>query len=109
MRLTTIAAKDLILKTAKKRVSFKKHVTIYILINLLLWVLFIFLFKGREDNIFLHFILFVLITWTIILVGHYFYAMKWNKRMVDKEVQSLIKETMAQQEEKMAEDVVREN
>jgi heme/copper-type cytochrome/quinol oxidase subunit 4 len=98
--------KDLILQTAKKRVHFKKHVIVYILANLLLWTLFFFLFKGKEDKTFLYSILFVLITWTIILVGHYFYAMKWNKKMVEKEVQSLIKETMAQHESKIVDDVV---
>jgi len=100
------ANKDLIVKTAKKRVAFKKHVVIYTLVNLLLWVLFFFLFKGKEDTTFLYLILFVLLTWTIVLVGHYFYAMKWNKKMVEKEVQSLIKETMEQKEEQMVNEVV---
>jgi heme/copper-type cytochrome/quinol oxidase subunit 4 len=80
---------DLVLKTAKKRVGFKKHVTFYILANLLLWVVFFFLFKGKEDKTFLHAILFVLLIWTIIIVGHYFYAIKWNKKMLEKEVEKL--------------------
>jgi len=98
--------KDIVLQTAKKRVLFKKHLLIYILVNLLLWVVFLFLFKGKEDKTFLYLILFVLITWTIILVGHYFYAMKWNKKMVEKEVQFLIKETMEKHEDKIVDNVV---
>ena len=86
---------DLILKTAKKRVGFKKHVTIYILANLLLWVLFFFynLFKEKGSPMFFHFIIFVLITWTILIIGHYFYAMKWNEKMLDKEIDNITKET----------------
>ena len=82
---------DLVLKTAKKRVAFKKHFTVYILLNLLLWVLYFFLFRKSEDKIFFNSILFVLITWTIIIIGHYFYAMRWNKKMLEKEIESLMK------------------
>ena len=81
----------LVLKTAKRRVAFKKHFTFYILVNLLLWVMFYFLFKGKEDKTFLHAILFILLTWTIIIIGHYFFAIKWNKKMLDKEVETLMK------------------
>jgi cation transport ATPase len=107
----TPASKDLILKTAKKRVQFKQHMIIFILLNLLLWVVYFFLFRGKhtDDNTFLQVNLFILITWAIILIGHYFYAMKWNKQMVEKEVQALIKETMTQKEDKMVNDVVKEN
>ena len=80
----------LVLKTAKKRVAFKKHLTLYVLVNLLLWVLFYFLFKGKEDKTFLQITLFVLLSWTIIIIGHYFFAIKWNKKMLDKEVESLL-------------------
>jgi fatty acid desaturase len=84
---------DLVLKTAKKRVGFKKHITIYILLNLMLWVVFFFLFKGKDDKTFFNAILFILIIWTIIMIGHYFYAIKWNKKMIEKEVESIIQET----------------
>jgi hypothetical protein len=83
---------ELVLKTARKRVAFKKHLTVFILINLFLWILFFFLFKGKEDKTFLNTILFILLTWTIVIVAHYYYAMKWNKKMVEKEVQNLMKE-----------------
>jgi len=83
---------DLVVKTAKKRVRFKKHVTVYLLVNLFLWVLFYFLFRKSEDKTFFDVILFVLLTWTIIVTGHYFYAIKWNKKMLEKEVESLMKD-----------------
>jgi len=93
MSTEQIKNNELVLKTAKKRVAFKKHLTVYILLNLLLWVLFYFLFRKSEDTIFLHSIIFLLLTWTIIIVGHYFYAMKWNGKMLEKEVKTLIKKT----------------
>jgi len=83
---------ELIVKTAKKRVCFKKHITFYILVNMLLWVVFYFIFKGKEDKTFLQTILFVSIIWTIIIMGHYFYAIKWNTKMLDKEIDNILKE-----------------
>ncbi|MCL2435864.1 MAG: 2TM domain-containing protein [Lentimicrobiaceae bacterium] len=101
------ANKDFIVKTAKKRVAFKKHLTVYILVNLLLWVFFFFLFKQRDpEHTFLYSFLFILLIWSILLTGHYFYAIKWNKKMVEKEVQSLIKETMEHKEGEMVSNVV---
>jgi len=82
---------DAVLKIARKRVAFKKHLTVYILINLLLWVLFYFIFRKSEDTIYLNSILFLFITWTIIIIGHYFYAMKWNKIMLEKEIEALLR------------------
>ena len=89
---------DVILKAAKKRVGFKKHITFYVLANLALWVVFYFIFKGKEDPTFFHLILFVLIIWTIIIIGHYFFAIKWNKKMIEKEVETVRKEIAAQSE-----------
>ena len=88
--MNEIENNELILKTAKKRVAFKKHITFYILINLMLWVVFFFLFKGKEDKTFFYCILFLLLIWTIVIIGHYFFAMKWNKKMLDKEIANLI-------------------
>jgi len=82
---------DHILKIAKKRVQFKKHLTVFVLVNLFLWALFLFLFKWKriDEITFLHIILFILITWTIIVVGHYFYAIKWDKTMMEKEIKKI--------------------
>jgi uncharacterized membrane protein YGL010W len=94
---------ELILKIARKRVAFKKHFTVYILLNLLLWVLFFFLFKGKEDKTFFNAILFLFLAWTIIIIGHYYFAMKWNKKMLDKEVESLMKEKEKEEDLKVQE------
>ncbi|MDR2972886.1 MAG: 2TM domain-containing protein [Bacteroidales bacterium] len=80
---------DLVLKTAKKRVGFKKHLTYYILINLMLWIIF---FIPLDHQTLLYVFLFVLLIWTIVIVGHYFFAIRWNKKMLEKEVKKLMKE-----------------
>jgi len=69
-------SKDLILKTAKKRVQFKQHVIVYILANMLLWIVFFVLSKGKhvDDDAFLKINLYILITWSVVLIGHYFYC-----------------------------------
>jgi len=92
MNTEQLTNNDLVLKTARKRVAFKKHITVYILLNLFLWVLYFFLFRKSDDKMFFNSILFLLITWTIIIIGHYFYAMKWNRKMLEKEIESLMKE-----------------
>ncbi|MCL2245695.1 MAG: 2TM domain-containing protein [Lentimicrobiaceae bacterium] len=97
--MNDIVNNELVLKTAKKRVAFKKHFTLFILVNLLLWVIFFFLFKGKEDKTFFNTIFFVLLTWTIVIIGHYFYAIKWNRRMLEKEVENLTKEQLKTQDD----------
>ncbi|MCL2168214.1 MAG: 2TM domain-containing protein [Lentimicrobiaceae bacterium] len=86
--MNEIENNELILKTAKKRVAFKKHITFYILINLLLWVVY---FIPIEKKTLLYILLFVSLTWTIVIICHYFIAMKWNKKMLEKEIANLIK------------------
>jgi len=83
------ANNELVVKTAKKRIKFKKHLTLYILVNLLLWIVYFVPFDRRT---LLYTLLFVLLAWTIVIIGHYFYAIKWNKKMLDKEIENLMKD-----------------
>ena len=85
--MNNIENNDLVLKTAKKRVKFKKHLTLYILINLMLWVAY---FIPLDRKTLLYILLGILSTWTIVIIAHYFFAIKWNKKMLDKEVESLL-------------------
>ena len=50
-------------RMAARRTSFKIHLAIFILANAFLWVVWYFLFKGKEDITFLKAILFLLIVW----------------------------------------------
>lgn len=78
-------------KMASRRTSFKIHLAIFILANAFLWVVWYFLFKGKEDTTFLKAILFVLIVWLLAVVLHYMIVYKWTKSYKEKELSSLKK------------------
>lgn len=87
-------ADDNLLKYAQKRVGFKVHLIIFILGNLLLWVLY-FLFYYLFNFTF-PWAIFPTLIWTIALAFHYFVVFKWNEKWVESEYQKLLK----QQQEK---------
>ena len=86
-------------KMAARRTSFKIHLAIFILANAFLWVVWYFLFKGKEDITFLKAILFVLIVWLLAIILHYMIVYKWTKSYKEKELSSLKKLRMRQIEE----------
>lgn len=83
-------------KKAQKRVSFKIHIIIYILANLLIWILWFFIFSKMNDvgqrQLALNIFLFITLVWGIFVIAHYFFVYKWNKTYIDKEVERLKKE-----------------
>lgn len=81
-------------KMAARRTSFKIHFAIFLIANAFLWVVWYFLFKGKEDITFLKAILFVLIVWTLAVVLHYMIVYKWTKTYKEKELSSLKKRHM---------------
>ena len=83
-------------KMASRRTSFKIHLAIFILANAFLWVVWYFLFKGKEDTTFLKAILFVLIVWLLAVVLHYMIVYKWTKSYKEKELTSLKKMRLMQ-------------
>ena len=72
------------------------HLTIFLLANAFLWVVWYFLFKDKEDQTFLTAILFVLIVWLLGLIIHYLIAYKWTKNLKERELSSL-KQQLQQQ------------
>ncbi len=78
-------------KMAARRTSFKIHFAIFLIANAFLWVVWYFLFKGKEDTTFLKAILFVLIVWVLAVVLHYMIVYKWTKSYKEKELSSLKK------------------
>ena len=77
---------------AKRRVQFKVHLMIFILTNLLLWLLFGFgskLFTEDAKSFVLQFVLFVSLMWAVVLVAHYLIIYKWGKTYVEKEFDKL--------------------
>ena len=78
-------------RMAARRTSFKIHLVIFILANAFLWVVWYFLFKGKEDITFLQAILFLLIVWLLAIILHYMIVYKWTKSYKEKELTSLKK------------------
>ena len=82
-------------RIANKRSHFKKHIAIYFLLMIVLWVLYFFIFrdpKGEPMGIFLKSPLFVTIIWTVLLFFHYLFVYRLNATMVDREIKKLQKE-----------------
>ena len=77
---------------AKKRAQFKVHVMVFILTNLILWLIFWF---GSNSKLFadnaqiLQFVLFVSLTWGVVIIAHYLIVYKWGKTVIDKEFNKL--------------------
>ena len=86
-------------KMAARRTSFKIHLAIFILANAFLWVVWYFLFRGKEDITFLKAILFLLIVWLLAIVLHYLIVYKWTKSYKEKELTSLKKLRLRQLQE----------
>lgn len=86
-------------KMAARRTSFKIHLAIFILTNAFLWVVWYFLFKGKEDATFLKAILFLLIVWLLAIILHYMIVYKWTKSYKEKELTSLKKLRLRQLQE----------
>lgn len=76
-------------KKASLRVGFKIHLSIFFLANLMLWVIWYFIFRGGEDPTSakaFNAVLFVSIVWFIIIIAHYLIAYQWSKPLVEKEL-----------------------
>jgi hypothetical protein len=83
-------------KKAKKRIAFKIHWAIYLLVNLLFWLIWFFIFKGSKyidlSTSVRNGFLFITLTWGICIIAHYLIVYKWNKTLVEKEIKHLKKE-----------------
>ncbi len=95
---------------AKKRVRFKIHITIYILICLLLWIFWNFILKGGSSsqsafNAFL----FITLVWGICIIAHYLLVYKWNKTYVEKEIKSLKEQREKEKKQKQKEEHSKED
>lgn len=91
-------------KKAGRRVKMRVHFTIFILVNLVLWLLYFFLFKESSlGGGMLKFCLGLTLIWAVIVYAHYLIVFKWGNSSVDKEVKKLreqeAKEIVAANEE----------
>lgn len=81
---------------ARKRVSFKIHFAIYLMVIAFFWLLWGFLFKDipneGEISMFFRLTLAITVFWAIFIIAHYLIAYKWNKSFVEKEIKRLEKQ-----------------
>ncbi len=104
-----------IYKKANQRSHFKFHLAIYALAMLVIWILYIFLFRAtapdasvvdtakdviNEGMTFLKFSVLVTALWTVIVVFHGLFVYKFNSSMLEKEIKALQKEIKEQEEKK---------
>jgi hypothetical protein len=75
--------------TAKKRFEFKKHLIIYLIVNIFLWCLWLFA-SSKNGNNFMPWPAYVTIGWGIGLVFQYAAAYgRFNEAMIENEYQRL--------------------
>jgi energy-coupling factor transporter transmembrane protein EcfT len=79
---------DEIRKEARSIVNFKIHFTIFILSNVFIWVLSIFLYYYFQTSFIWS--VFPTLIWLTIIIFHYFYVYKWNKKQIEKQYIKLV-------------------
>ncbi len=89
-------------KKATRRAAFKIHLAIYVLVNLIFWLIWFFIIKSEPLDPtsikILKTLIFFTIVWLLLLVGHYLAVYRWNKTLVEKELNKLLKENKANEE-----------
>jgi hypothetical protein len=83
---------EILWEIAKKRASFKTHLTTYVVINGFLWALWIFQTRGNSSNIY-PWPIWTTMGWGIGLVFHYLAAYVYpGENLVEKEYEKLKRE-----------------
>ncbi len=93
-----------LINVSKNRVAFKVHLTIFLLVNLIMWVLRFTLFNTivTSENInsaILKVFICITLVWFLIVLLHYFIAYRWNKTLVEKQLNKLKKQREKQLKE----------
>ncbi|MBN2728586.1 MAG: 2TM domain-containing protein [Bacteroidales bacterium] len=76
-----------LMKAAKARVAFKTHFMIFIMGNILIWLIWLMMYYVFEVTF--PWALFPTIGWGVGLAFHFFIVFKWNEKWVEKEYQRL--------------------
>ena len=89
---------------ANSRVRFKIHICLFVIVNLLLWVLYFTLFNAIVTDFTIKWAIlkvFICITvvWLLVVILHYCIAFKWNKTLVEKELGRIRKQRSNQLKE----------
>ncbi|MBO4382091.1 MAG: 2TM domain-containing protein [Bacteroidales bacterium] len=89
---------------ATSRMRFRIHLGLFILINLIIWVLYFTLFNAIVTDYSIKWAIlkvFICITvaWFLLLILHYCISFKWNKTLVEKELNRIRKQRSKQLKE----------
>ena len=89
---------------AGSRVRFKIHISRFIIVNLLLWVLFFTLFNAIVTDYhirtaILKVFISITLVWLLLVILHYCISYKWNKTFVEKELTRIRKQRSKQLKE----------
>jgi len=83
---------------ARSLVNFKVHFIVFILSNLLIWIIWLFLFYAFQVSQL--WAVFPTMIWLILLIFHYLWVYRWNATQVEKEYNRLVKKMIAEKNEK---------
>ncbi|MBO7587451.1 MAG: 2TM domain-containing protein [Bacteroidales bacterium] len=86
---------------ATSRMRFRIHLGLFVLINLIIWVLYFTLFNAIVTDYSIKWAIlkvFICITlaWLLLVILHYCIAFKWNKTLVEKELNRIRKQRSKQ-------------
>ena len=86
---------------AASRMRFRVHFGLFVLINLIIWVLYFTLFSAVVTDrdikaAILKVFVCVTAAWLLVLILHYCIAFKWNKTLVEKELARIRKQRSRQ-------------
>ncbi len=85
--MNTEASDNELMKAAKARVTFKTHFMIFIMGNILIWLVWLMMYYIFIVTF--PWALFPTVGWGVGLAFHYFIVFKWNEKWVEKEYQRL--------------------
>lgn len=88
------------INVSKSRVYFKVHLVIFLVINLIVWVLwFLFLNGVVKEYLYYDFLkafLCITLVWLLLVILHYLIAYRWSKTFVERELSRLKKQRAKQ-------------
>ena len=102
----TISAEEeaSMINASKSRVIFKIHLTVFVVINLIIWALWFTLFNAVVTDAYistaiLKAFLCVTLVWFLIVILHFLIAYRWNRTLVEKELARIKKQRAKQLKE----------
>ena len=89
------------INVSKNRVVFKVHFSVFLVVNLIVWVLWFTLFNAIVTDAYISRAILkafscITLVWLLIVILHYLIAYKWNKTFMEKELNKIKKQRAKQ-------------